>query len=91
MIYELMRDEHLPEIEKLQQEWHLEHITYGLVAGTIEQIAAAMTSYCLVAKDDDKIVGYLMAEIKNDNEYCIFPKGASVIDVTDLFVTSKYR
>jgi ribosomal protein S18 acetylase RimI-like enzyme len=91
MIYELMQNEHLIDVEKLQQEWQSENITYGLVAGTINQISEAMTPYCLIAKDGEKIIGYLMAKIKNDNEYCVFPNGVTFIDVTDLFVTSAYR
>ena len=91
MIYELMQNKHLIDVEKLQQEWQLENITYGLVAGTIDQISEALTPYCLIAKDGENTVGYLMAECRNDNEYCVFPKGVSFIDVTDLFVTSKYR
>ena len=91
MTYELMENEHLIEVKKLQQEWQAENITYGVVAGTINQISEAMTPYCLIAKDGDKIIGYLMAELRSDNEYCIFPNGVSFIDVTDLFVTEQYR
>ena len=91
MIYELMQKEHLLEIEKLQQDWQSENITYGLVAVTVDQISEAMTPYCLVAKDNGSVVGYLMAELRESNEYCVFPKGVSFVDVSDLFVTPKYR
>ena len=91
MIDEVMQNKHLIEVEKLQQEWQLENITYGLVAGTIDQISETLTPYCLIAKDGESIIGYLMAECRNDNKYCVFPNGVSFIDITDLFVTSKYR
>ena len=86
-----MKKEHLTEVEKLQQEWVSENITYGFVAGTIEQISEAMTPYCLIVKDGKKMIGYLMAEIRNDNEFCIFPDGISYIEVNDLYVVKKYR
>lgn len=91
MIYELMKKEHLKAVEELQQEWEFENITYGVVAGTPQQITAAMTSYCFIVKDNQKVIGYLMAEIRQDNEYCVFPKGVSFIEVNDLFITKNYR
>lgn len=91
MIYELMTKKHLKTIEKLQQEWVAEDITYGVAAGTIEQLEELLTPYCFVVKNEQEIIGYLMAEAHKDNEFCIFPIGASYIEVYDLFVTKKYR
>ena len=91
MIYETMKKEYLNDVEKLQQEWASEDITYGVVAGTPQQIAEAMTPYCFVLKDEQKIVGYLLAELRRENEFCIFPDGASFIEVNDLFITKDYR
>jgi len=91
--YELMRKEHLKAIEKLQQEWVTENITYGVAAGTIPQLEELLTPYCFVAKDEQtgEIIGYLMAEVQKDNEFCVFPTGESYIEVYDLFITKKYR
>ena len=91
MTYEIMKTEHLEEVEKLQQEWASENITYGLVAGTLQQISDALTPYCFVLKDDQKIIGYLMAEIRQDNTYCVFPEGAGYIEVFDLYIAKAYR
>ena len=91
MIYETMKPEHLEEIEKLQQEWASENITYGLAASTLQQISDALTPYCFVLKDGRKIIGYLMAEVQQENVYCVFPKGASYIEVFDLFISKDYR
>jgi len=91
MIFETMKTEHLEEVEKLQQEWASENITYGLTAGTLQQIADALTPYCFVLKDGQKVIGYLMAEIQQDNTYCVFPKGVRFIEVFDLFISKEYR
>ena len=69
MIFETMGKEHLKEVESLQREWASENITYGLVAGTVEQISESITPYCLIAKNEQVIIGYLMAEIQKDNNY----------------------
>jgi len=86
-----MQTEHLHEIAQLQQQWAAEQITYGFVAGTPEQIAVDLTPYCYVLKDAQRVIGYLMAEVRHDNEYCVFPNGASFIDVNDLFISKDYR
>jgi ribosomal protein S18 acetylase RimI-like enzyme len=91
MIYETMKREYLKDVMKLQEEWFTENITYGFVAGTIDQIAESMTPYCFVAKDEQKIIGFVMAEIRQDNENCIFPNGVSYIEITDVFITKEYR
>ena len=91
MTYELMKTEHLPAVEKLQQDWFAENITYGFVAGTARQIADAMTPYCLVAKDGGRVVGFIMAEVKHGNEFCIFPNGADFLEIFDLYVAKEYR
>jgi ribosomal protein S18 acetylase RimI-like enzyme len=91
MTCETMKTEHLEEIAQLQQQWADEQITYGLVAGTPEQIAADLTPYCYVLKDAQQIIGYLMAEVRCDNEYCVFPSGAGFVEVNDLFIAKDYR
>jgi len=91
MLYEPMKKEHAGEVEKLQREWFAEDITYGFVAGTAEQIAESVTPYCLIAKDGDRIVGFIMAELCKDNEKCIFPAGVSFVEINDFFVTKAYR
>jgi len=91
MTYETMTKEHLEAVEKLQQEWAAENITYGFVAGTPSQILEALTPYCYVLIDGEKVIGYLMAEVQQKNEYCVFPKGISFIEVFDLFITKNYR
>ena len=91
MLYELMKEGHLIEVERLQQEWASENITYGVVAGTYQQIAEAMTPYCFVAKDGENIIGYLMAELRQDNEYCVFPNGVGYVEIHDLFVSKTHR
>jgi len=91
MTCETMKSSHLDGVAKLQLEWVDENITYGFAAGTAEQIAEAMTPFCYVMKRADKIIGYLMAEVRHSNEYCVFPKGASFVEVYDLFVTNEYR
>ena len=91
MNYELMQESHLEEIVKLQQEWDSENITYGFVAGTYQQIAEALTQYCFIVRDGEKIIGYLMAELQQDNEFCVFPKGASYVEVYDLYIAKDYR
>ena len=32
-----------------------------------------------------------MAEIRNDNEFCIFPDGVSYLEINDLYVVKEYR
>jgi len=91
MTCETMQIEHLEEIAQMQQEWAAEQITYGLVAGHAEQIAADLTPYCYVLKDAQQIIGYLMAEVRHDNEYCVFPKGTSFVEVNDLFIRKDHR
>lgn len=91
MIIEKMKAAHVETVEKLQQEWAQENITYGVAAGTQQQIAEAITPYCFVLKDEQKIIGYLMAEIRKENEYCVFPHGADFIEVHDLYIAKNYR
>jgi len=91
MTCEIMKAEHLEEIAQLQQQWAAEQLTYGLVAGTPEQIAEGLTPYCYVLKDAQRIIGYLMAEVRHDNAYCVFPKGASFVEVNDLFISKDHR
>jgi len=91
MTIEIMNASHLHEIELLQCEWANENITYGVAAGTVEQIAEGLSQFCYVAKDKEKIIAYLMADIRHGNEYCVFPTGVSFVEVYDLFVTKDYR
>jgi len=91
MTCETMKPSHIDEVAKLQVEWADESITYGVTAGTVEQIAEAMTDFCYIMKHKDRIIGYLMAEVRDSNEYCVFPKGVRFIEVHDLFVTNDYR
>ena len=91
MIVIKMKEEHSEDVEKLQQEWASEDITYGLVAGTAQQIAEALTPYCFVLKYEQKTIGYLMADIREESDFCIFPKGADFIEVYDLYIAKAYR
>ena len=75
----------------LQQAWALENITHGFAAATHQQVMEAMTPYCLVAEADGKIVGYLMAELHPNHDFCIYPSGASYLEVNDLYVQKGYR
>jgi len=45
MIIEKMKEEHLEEVKKLLQKWEYENITYGVVAGTLQQIAKAIRNF----------------------------------------------
>ncbi|MCL2194982.1 MAG: GNAT family N-acetyltransferase [Oscillospiraceae bacterium] len=91
MTCEPMQTEHLNDIAQLQQEWAAEHITYGFVAGTPEQIAVDLSPYCYVLKDAQRVIGYLMAEVRHDNEFCVFPQGVDFVEVLDLFISKDYR
>lgn len=91
MIIEKMTASHLHEVKLLQCEWEDENITYGVIAGTVEQIAEGLSPFCYIVKEKDKFIAYLMAEVKYGNEYCVFPTGVSFIEVYDLFVTKDYR
>ena len=91
MVYETMNKKHLPEIQRLQREWFDEDITYGHVAGTIDQIEEMLTEYCLIARNGNAIIGYIMAEVRHGGEFCVFPKGAGNMEITDLYVGKGYR
>jgi len=91
MKYEIMEQEHLSEIMALQTSWVAENITFGFAAATVEQLAEMLTPYCLVAKDNDQIIGFVMAEVRHGNEYCVFPRGVSYLEGLDLFVKKEYR
>ncbi len=91
MKYEIMNKEDALEIEKLQEDWSREDITYGLVVETVDKINDKLTPYCFIAKDEENTIGYIMAEIKFDNKNCVFPLGVNYLFVNDLYVSKEYR
>ncbi|MCL2364245.1 MAG: GNAT family N-acetyltransferase [Defluviitaleaceae bacterium] len=91
MTYEIMNSEHVEGVCKLHNEVAAEEIIFGVVPVTAEQIGAMLTPYCFVLKDRTEIVGFLLAELRHDSEFCVFPKGASYIEVHDLFIDKHYR
>jgi 8-oxo-dGTP diphosphatase len=82
---------HLDGVLRLSQEWFHEKITVGIMPDTAEDVASYENEYFHVALDDERVVGYVTAEVVEKNEYNIFPRGASYLRVSDLYAAKEYR
>ena len=89
--YQKYTNAHLDGVLKLSHEWFAENITFGIVPDTAEDIAAYQNEYFHVALDGGNVVGYVTAEIIEENEYNVFPRGASYLRVNDLYIAKEYR
>jgi 8-oxo-dGTP diphosphatase len=89
--YKLYETEHLSCVLNLSQEWFNENITFGIVPDTAKDIASYQNEYFYVALNSEAVIGYVTAEDIKDNEYNIFPNGASYLRVNDLYIAKNYR
>jgi len=91
ILYQPFSTSHTDGVINLSQEWFAENITFGIMPDTAEDIASYQNEYFYVAMDGETVVGYIMAEIITENEYNIFPRGASYLRVNDLYIANEYR
>ena len=89
--YKPLSTEHLETVMKLQQIWAYEDITHGFICDTYEEFERCINDYSFVAIDGDKIVGFIDAEVINDNKYNVFPIVTDYLMVNDLYVVKEYR
>ena len=91
IIYRLFCIDFLDAVLDLQHEWFCEDITFGMGKDTAQNILEWPNEYFYIALDDQKVIGYITAEIVNDNEYNVFPKGSQYLRVNDLYIAQNYR
>ena len=91
IIYKKCEEIHFPNVLQLQHEWFNENITFGIVPDTAEDIAGYQNDYFYVALNGESVIGYVTAEIIKDNEYNVFPNGASYLRVNDLYTAGEHR
>lgn len=89
--YRLLTEGDLPRVSELEHEWFLENITFGIVPSSPEALSGYVNGISHVALDGDEVIGYINAEIEEQNEYNIFMRGESYLDVDELFVIREYR
>ncbi|MGN1442434.1 MAG: GNAT family N-acetyltransferase [Acutalibacteraceae bacterium] len=94
IMYRQLENSHADDINKLQNEWVKENITYGYCADSYDEIINYDKEYCYAAIDGEKVIGYVTAEtcVNDGIEYMnVFPKGAKFLQVNDLYVCKEYR
>ncbi|MDF2686276.1 MAG: hypothetical protein K0S55_1457 [Clostridia bacterium] len=89
--YKLFDIKYLDAVTELQNEWVYEDITFGVVNDNSEKILNYQNDYFYIALDDEKVIGYITADVVNNNEYNIFPKGACYLQINDLYIRKEYR
>jgi len=89
--YKQFTPEYIDEVLELQHTWVYENITYGVAIENKEDMLGHINDYFYIAVDDEKVVGYITAEVVGKNEYNIFPTGAEFLRVNDLYITKEYR
>ena len=83
--------EDLAQVLALQQQWAAEEITYGFVAGSMEEIAASLTATFLLAVIAEEIVGYITASPHLSEGMAVIPPGVTYLEIDDLYVTPARR
>jgi ribosomal protein S18 acetylase RimI-like enzyme len=86
-----MQQTHVDAVLRLQKQWEMEEITYGVVAPTREQMIESLSPFNLVAIDNEEVIGFLIADMKEKSELCVFPSGASYLEIEDLYIRKDYR
>lgn len=81
----------LDSIQKLQQHWHDEDITWGYVADTVEGIRRfVIEQYCLVAELEGKLIGYVLGQVLPNPDMAALPD-MPCLEIADLYVVPVYR
>ncbi len=75
----------------LQNEWFYENNTFGFISDTIDNIKNYPSEYFYLAENENKIIGYITAEIICDNEYNVFPPKSKYLCINDLYVSKNHR
>ena len=91
IVYKRFSNEFLENVIELEKQWVDEDITYGVVPLDKTYFLETDNKYFFLALNDNKAVGYIIAEVIIDNEYNIFPNGSSYLRVNDIYVLKEYR
>ena len=83
-----MAPEHLGQVLALSKKWEEEGITYGLVAGCAESFDELDVWTCLCG---NRVIAYLSGAARVSRDMCVFPQGAAIFEVDELYVDPEWR
>ncbi|MEZ4714033.1 MAG: GNAT family N-acetyltransferase [Caldilineaceae bacterium] len=81
----------IPAIVHLQQQWVLEQNVYGYAADTADELRARLNEHCLVAEDNARVIGFLLASVHVSPGMAVIAQGERYVEVDDLYVSVEMR
>jgi len=83
--------EDLPDVAALSRRWAQEGITWGMVSTPASLLGERLGPCFQVAEDGDGVVGYAFGRMLAAADLAVFPAGAAVFELQEIYVTPDRR
>lgn len=85
------KDDMLGVLE-LSKKWEAENITYGLKANSKEELEQYLELEFWVVIEKDKIIGYLLGQVKTNEGFVIFEKSDHLyFEIDEIYIDAEHR
>jgi GNAT superfamily N-acetyltransferase len=84
-------EDDISAVAELQQQWHDEDITWGLMPDTQEELLAYVRGYCQVAQLGRRLVGVATARLLPEAGIAALPAGRPCLEFMDVYVIPSLR
>lgn len=82
----------LHQVAALSKVWEEEDITYGLKANSIDDLIHYVSNELWIVIDHDKVIGYLLGEVKKNEGFVIFEESEqSYFEIDEIYIDPDYR